>query len=402
MKPVRNMFLFSLAFMMLLAGCSTGGQSGQSGQSNSKSSPLRSTGYKPPNHAKDGNDATNEKAGDDSKDSKSDSAGDKQKVDSIGFLEPAGVAKDSKIIDRVANDLSYVAFFSYRIKSDGSLISLKDQTALKAVKQSKAKPMLVITNFANGTFSSDIGHAILTDKKAADSLINNVIKVMKTKKYAALNIDFEHLKEEDRDRYTAFLKKLTPKVKKAGFPVSTALAPKKSGKQTGSWYSAHDYGAHAKIVDFVILMTYEWGWSGGPPMAVAPINQVKSVLDYATSVIPHDKIIMGMPLYGYDWTLPYKKGGPNAKRLGLQEAPALAKKQGVEVNYDQKSQSPFFHYKDQDGRKHVVWFENGKSLQAKFDLVKKYKLRGASYWELGEPAQKNWELLKKNFKINTK
>ena len=64
-----------------------------------------------------------------------------------------------------------------------------------------------------------------------------------------------------------------------------------------------------KQYDFVILMTYEWGWSGGPPMAVAPINSVRAVINYAVSVIPAKKIMMGMPLYGYDWELPYEPHG---------------------------------------------------------------------------------------------
>ena len=63
--------------------------------------------------------------------------------------------------------------------------------------------------------------------------------------------------------------------------VSTALAPKTSAAQVGAWYEAHDYRAHGEIVDFVIIMTYEWGWSGGPPMAVSPIPQVRQVYEFA-------------------------------------------------------------------------------------------------------------------------
>ena len=380
-KPAKNL-LSLFAAVLLLTGCSTGAQ-----QSSSSDSPLTETGYDKPNRSKaDDNLHTTTRI--------------KQTIDSIGFLEPAGVVKDAKVINQVADHLTYVAFFSYRAKPDGTLIPLKDKIALNATSKSKAKPMLVITNFANGTFSPDIGHAILTNPKTQDHLIQNVIHVMKAKKYSALNIDFEHLKPEDRDRYTEFVKKMVQKGHDAGFPVSTALAPKTSGKQAGSWYSAHDYGAHGKVADFVILMTYEWGWTGGPPMAVAPINQVKKVIDYAVTVIPHKKIIMGIPLYGYDWTLPYKKGGPPAKRIGFQQAAALAKKEGATVQFDALSQAPFFHYTDDKGKKHVVWYENKKSLQAKYNLVKKYNLRGAGYWELGLPSSPNWTLLKDNFQIN--
>ncbi|HEX6923406.1 MAG TPA: glycosyl hydrolase family 18 protein [Bacillales bacterium] len=388
MKRIRTLLMTGFIFIFLLAGCSTGDKSGQTDPSDSSTTPLRKIGYEDPGTApiEDGNKRnTTDKS--------------KVTIESIGFLEPAGVARDSKIVNRVANNLSYVAMFSYRVKSDGSLIPLKDEKALQATRQSKAKPMLVITNFVNGTFSSDLGHAILTNKEIQNRLIKNVINVMKNKNYAALNIDFEHLLPEDRDRYTLFLKRLIPRVHDAGFPVSTALAPKKNSQQTGSWYGAHDYGAHGQITDFVILMTYEWGWSGGPPMAVAPINKVRQVIDYATTMIPNKNIIMGMPLYGYDWTLPYKEGGPPAKRLGFQEAVALAKKEGANIQFDKKAQAPNFRYTDDQGNKHVVWFENKKSLQAKYDLVKEYHLRGVSYWELGQQSPQNWNLLRKNFQI---
>lgn len=394
MKPMRMKILSGFAFILLLTGCATGNYQGNSDPNPSSIQKINYSGQdqENPNENKQNSvlkDPANKKQ-----------TNNKPTIDSIGFLEPAGVAKDSKIVNRVADNLTYVAMFSYRVKADGSLIALKDQTALQATRESQAKPMLVITNFANGTFSTDLGHAILTSRQVQTRLIENVVNLMKSKNYAALNIDFEHLLPEDRDRYTLFLKRLIPKVHAAGFKVSTALAPKKSSQQAGPWYSAHDYGAHGKIADFVILMTYEWGWSGGPPMAVAPVHKVKEVVDFATTMIPNEKIIMGMPLYGYDWTLPYKEGNPPAKRVSFQEAVELAKKEEAEIQFDSKAKAPKFRYTDDQGKKHIVWFENKKSLKAKYNLVKQYGLRGVSYWELGQPSPQNWTLLKQNFRIN--
>lgn len=151
--------------------------------------------------------------------------------------------------------------------------------------------------------------------KIRERLITNVLTIMNNKGFRALNIDFENMHPADREPYNRFLREITKRVKAVGYLVSTALAPKTSEAQVGSWYEAHDYAAHGQIVDFVITMTYEWGWSGGPPMAVAPIPQVRKVLDFAISVIPNYKIMMGAPLYGYDWTLPYVKGGKFTRSL---------------------------------------------------------------------------------------
>ena len=94
-------------------------------------------------------------------------------------------------------------------------------------------------------------------------------------------------------------------------------------------------------MDFIFFMTYEWGWSGGPPMAVSPLNQVRRVLDYAISVVPREKVMMGIPLYGYDWTLPYEPGGRWARSISSQQAIELAARYGVSINYDHEVKHHF-------------------------------------------------------------
>lgn len=102
-------------------------------------------------------------------------------------------------------------------------------------------------------------------------------------------------------------------LRRVGYSFSVALAPKISQEQSGLLYTAHDYGAVGSIADKVIIMTYEWGYTYGEPMAVAPIDKVRQVLDYAVMEMPPEKILMGMANYGYSWTLPYKKGLPRGR-----------------------------------------------------------------------------------------
>jgi spore germination protein len=180
--------------------------------------------------------------------------------------------------------------------------------------------------------------------------------------------------------------------------MSTALAPKTSAGQKGKWYEGHDYRAHGQISDFVVIMTYEWGYSGGPAMAVSPIDQVRRVLDYAVTDIPSNKILMGQNLYGYDWTLPFVQGTV-AKAVSPQAAIQLAARHNVPIQYDTKAQAPHFRYRGEDGKQHEVWFEDARSIQAKFDLIKEMNLRGMSYWKLGLPFPQNWLLIVDNFDV---
>jgi spore germination protein len=304
-----------------------------------------------------------------------------------------------EIVREVGDSLTYLSPFSYQVRADGNFVPLKDEEVLQAALEKQDAPLMVITNFEGGTFKSEIARAIFNSTTAQDRLLTNIVNTMKNKGYKGLTIDFEYIYPDDREKYNQFLAKVVERLHPLGYTVSTALAPKLSGEQKGLLYEAHDYPVHGKLADFVVLMTYEWGWAGGPPMAVAPINQVRKVLDYAVTVIPRNKIMMGAPLYGYDWTLPYVRGQSWAPTFSPQEAIRRAAKYGAAIQFDSLSQSPFFHYFDEQGREHEVWFEDARSAQVKFDTIKEYHLRGISYWVLGNPFPQNWLVLADNFQV---
>lgn len=314
------------------------------------------------------------------------------------FIQPSNPEKEKKVLGESISYLTYVSPFSHHVNADGSLTPLEDNVIVKIAKDNKVASLLSITNLGVNNFDSNVIHSILNNNLLQQTLINNIIALLKRKGYYGVVIDFEKIPPADRDKYNEFLKKVVVALH-PNYAVATALAPKVYDVTEGAWHGAHDYKAHGAIVDFVIIMTYEWGWSGGPPMAVAPINEVKKVIDYAVSVIPPKKIMMGMPLYGYDWTLPYTPGAEFAESIGNQEAIDRAGKYGVSIKYDEKSQSPYYNYMDEKGNKHIVWFEDARSVFAKFKLVNEYGLRGVSYWALGKPFPQNWQVLDDTFII---
>ncbi|WP_156290379.1 LysM peptidoglycan-binding domain-containing protein [Oceanobacillus salinisoli] len=294
--------------------------------------------------------------------------------------------------------LTYLSSFTYGIREDGTITDLQDVPVLNAARAQNVEPLMALTNFANNRFDSDLAAAILRNPSLQETLITNILETMREKNFAGLNIDFEYVYPEDRENYNSFLRRVVSRLHPEGYHVSTAVAPKISANQQGLLYEAHDYEAHGEIVDFVVLMTYEWGWAGGEPWAIAPINEVRRVLDYAVTAIPPEKIMMGAPLYGRDWRIPWQEG-TLARTVSPQEAVRLAVRYGVAIQYDQTYQSPFFRYVDETGQEHEVWFEDARSMQAKYDAVKEYGLRGISYWVLGNPFPQNWPVLQSNFTI---
>lgn len=292
--------------------------------------------------------------------------------------------------------LTYLSPFTHSIKEDGTISEMKEDSLLATAREQRIAPLLVLTNFSSGKFSSDLAAAILRNPALQETVITNILTTMSRKGYKGLNIDFEYVYPEDRENYNSFLRRVVARLRPQGFLVSTALAPKITGEQKGLLYEAHDYKAHGEIVDFVVIMTYEWGWAGGSPWAIAPINEVKKVLDYAVTVIPRNKIMMGMPLYGRDWKIPWVQG-TFATTVSPKRAVQLAQKYGASIQYNEIYQAPFFRYTDERGQQHEVWFEDARSVQSKFDTVKQYGLRGVSYWVLGNPFPQNWLVQHWNF-----
>lgn len=134
-------------------------------------------------------------------------------------------------------------------------------------------------------------------------------------------------------------------------------------------------------------------------MAVAPLPSVRRVLEYALTEIPREKIFLGIPNYGYDWALPYEKGVTKAVTMGNIAAVRLAADTGSEILFDEVSQAPYFYYTDLQGTAHAVWFEDVRSLSAKFGLVTDERLNGCGYWNIMRPFPQNYLLLNGTFRI---
>lgn len=308
---------------------------------------------------------------------------------------------NSWVLDSTLPFLSEMSVFSYGFTPDGEVIPplLDDVWMIEMADGNGTRPILTLTPFGeDGNFNNNLISAIVRNTEARDLLIENLIAVMELKGYVGLDIDFEFIKAEDRDLFTEFVRVCAESMHAAGFSVSVALAPKTSANQPGLLYEGKDYPAIGDIADYVLIMTYEWGYKYGPPMAVAPLNQVRRVLEYAVTEIVPSKISMGIPNYGYDWPLPYERGVTVARTIGNVEAVQIAINQGAEIMFDEISQSPYFNYIS-DGVEHVVWFEDVRSLQAKFELIKELGLRGPGYWQINQLFRANWLLLEDNFII---
>ena len=280
--------------------------------------------------------------------------------------------------------LSYLFIFSYGFTTEGELVppTLDDQFMIQWAYRLGARPILTLTPFGpDGMFNNYLITTMVNDEVVKNRLFQNLLAAMNEKGFQGVDVDFEYILSADRVPFADFVADLKSFLAPYGYTVSVALAPKTSDDQPGLLYEGKDYGLLGNAADWVLLMTYEWGYTYGPPMAVAPINKVIEVVNYAVTRIDPSKIHRGIPDYGCDWPLPYEKGVTTARTISNTEAVQIAIRAGVPILFDETAMSPYFTYTE-NGIRHEVWFEDVRSLTEKYSLLPSYQLRGISIWQI--------------------
>ena len=279
--------------------------------------------------------------------------------------------------------LTWLSAFSYGFTEEGRLVNLADENLVTAANAAGVRPMMVLTPLdAEGRFNDNIAAAVFEDPAAQTNLIDNIEANLRTKNMGGVDFDFEYIPRAYAADYVDLVARTQARLLPQGYLTSVALAPKVRADQPGVLYEGHDYAGMGRAADYCLLMTYEWGYTYGEPMAVSPINHVRRVLEYGLTEIPAEKILMGMSNYGYDWALPFVRGESKAEKLTNYQAQARAEYYDVPVEWDETARAPFYTYETAAGVKHIVWFENERSWQARLALVAEYGLAGISIWNI--------------------
>ena len=296
------------------------------------------------------------------------------KITVNGFMHPPVSRED---LQAALPSLTYLSPFSHHVALDGSLNSIDDSYTVQSANQAGVMPYMVIANISGEEgFNVEISSTVLNSEQVQTTLLDNCMEMIQTKDYRGLLVDFEFVLPQDREKYSAFLERAARRLHAEGYGLFVVAAPKTSAAQPGLAFEGHDYNAFGGICDCVILKTYE-GY--GPPMLLSPISQVRQVLDYAVTAIPNEKILLGIPCYGYDWTFPYAVG-TQTRVLSPLQAVALAMTVGVDIEYDINAAAAYFYYYDASGNQHLVSFLDPRSIFEKLKLVIKHQLGGVSYW----------------------
>jgi spore germination protein YaaH len=288
-----------------------------------------------------------------------------------------------QVVKTSANHMDQVVVFGYGFDRAGNVTG-NDQQVVRALTGPQ-KRVLLFGNLTNDTFDKATAHAILTDRAVQDKVVAAVLTRTAAMDASGVQIDFENIALGDRDAYTAFLKRLKEELAPRKLTLSVAVAAKTRDSRDG-WGGATDYTAIGQIVDYVYIMAYDEHWQGGEPGPVASLPWVEAVVRYATGVIPSQKLLLGVPFYGYDWAADAAVGVKTNKAYGSGVMTKRVSEYGASVKWDPVAAENVATFKTADGER-IAWYPDERSLDAKLKLAYQYNLKGIALWRFGfEPA----------------
>lgn len=201
------------------------------------------------------------------------------------------------------NKLNTIAMDTYAFDTDSNLSGEAPKNQLKYAKQHDIDTYAVISNFGKTDFDPDLEHAVMNDKEAKSNFISHLVQLATENDFTGVNIDFEAIYPEDRDVYSDLIKDTAEALKEHYVHTMVSVPAKDNDDPADDWSWPYNYEEIGEYADYVQVMTYDENSSWSDPGAVASMDWMKRILTFATESINPDKVIMGVPSYGYDWNL---------------------------------------------------------------------------------------------------
>lgn len=286
--------------------------------------------------------------------------------------------------------------FWYHLNENGNLDPTENAEDPAIIKFAKDNGIPIIPTISN-SFDGEKVSGIINNPELKKENIQKIVVLVKTMNYDGIDIDYEGLKSEDKEAFTAYIRDLRGELNKYMKKLTIAIQAKTINSLAIYGDRGQDWAQLSQYVDEFRIMTYDYGWRGSIPRPVAPYTWVEEVVQYAKIHVPDEKIYLGVPFYGYGWSDDYFTS------YTYDTINLILSKYGVDFQYDPATRTNrLFYVSEFDERDpkipHEVWFENHVSLEAKLELVDKYNLGGIAIWRLGKEDPENWTSIRRILK----
>ena len=296
----------------------------------------------------------------------------------------------------VASPFWYQATGATTIAKHANAAGVTDSSVVDALRANGIKVVPTVTETLNAAAMA----ALLGDATQRAAHVTTLVNLVTVNAYDGIDLDYETMntgtatdKAKVRTGFVTFIRELGAALDARGKLLSIAVGPQTSA--TSGW-AVFDYAGLGPSVDRFRIMTYDYHWRNGTAGAVAPLTWVNAVLTYAVTAVTRSKIEIGVPLYGYDWPVDATQpdGYGTATSVTYTAAEALRAQYGAVRQWSGTDAAPWFTYTTATGVKHVVWYNDTYSTQAKMTLIPKYGVQGLAFWAVGAEDTRQWPALR--------
>lgn len=308
---------------------------------------------------------------------------------------------DERILRKTLPFLSYISILNYTATEEGDIITHYDDTNI--IQTSKAYgvvPLMLLTTLTlQGVANINIIYSILLSDEFQNNIIENLLRILREKGYAGVNISFENINSSNISLYENYFRRIADRLTAEGYQVFLTANPNLSTIGDEVVFERVDYSVLSEHAQNIIFMSYEWAERHITPSPISSYHQTDIFLSYILNNIPAEKVIIGVATIGYDWELPYIPRITNVYSLSFGRAEELARNVGAVINYDELSKTPFFRYTSGNNIEHIVWYINSSSINASLELVSKYGLGGISIWNITIFNPQLWLIISSQYEI---
>ncbi len=277
-----------------------------------------------------------------------------------------------------ADKITWVSPTGSIVNTNGVFIPRVDSMVIEAARRSNVS---IVPLVANAGFDRSLMHRILTDTKVREHTIKSIVSFIVENNFSGVNIDYENIPPEDRNALNSYMRELALRLHSYGKIVTIDVSGK-TWDDTSGWGGAWDYKALGEICDYVCIMCYDYHWSGSDAGPIGPLGWLREVIQYALSTIPLEKIIIGIPFYGYRWL------GRNGVGLTFKQALETAKNANTDVFFSEEDAEYHYSYNSYE-----VWFQGAKSVELKVSTVLSHGIDKIAAWSVGQEDPRTWEVI---------
>jgi len=272
--------------------------------------------------------------------------------------------------------LTHISPTWYTISKEGDLEGSVDLEIIDFAIRSGVSIVPLISNHDKSIgFSRTLFYEFCNNKDAVKNFINQVLLYKDRYGFHGINLDFENLSAADSMLLVELLETLRENLPDIEISIDV---PPRLGGMLAYTADAYDYTKIANFVDYVIVMVYDYHWSTSDPGPVTPMFWLKNTVKDMINLVPLEKLVIGLPLYGYDWS----EQGPG-RGISSIEAMKTRDKYKVNEKIDDESFESFFEYTDEQGRLHYIFYQNKDAVINRLTILKDIGIKGVAFWYWG-------------------